>query len=59
MLKKLIDRFPIGTVLLLMLLTLSPMMALRDYTPSNELRYISIVDEALRIGGFDQIKRDE
>ena len=50
MLKKLIDRFPIGTVLLLMLLTLSPMMALRDYTPSNELRYISIVDEALRDG---------
>ena len=50
MLKKLIDRFPIGTVLLLMLLTLSPMMALRDYTPSNELRYISIVDEALQDG---------
>ena len=50
MLKKLIDRFPIGTVVLLMLLTLSPIMALRDYTPSNELRYLSIVDEALQDG---------
>ena len=50
MLKKLIDRHPIGTVILLMLLTLTPLMALRDYTPSNELRYLSIVDEALDQG---------
>ena len=48
--KKLIDSHPIAAVILLMLLTLSPVMALRDYSPSNELRYISIVDEALEQG---------
>ena len=50
MFKKLIDRHPILAVSILMLLTLSPLMALRDYTPSNELRYLSIVDEALQDG---------
>lgn len=50
MIKKLIDKHPILAVILLMLLTLSPVMALRDYSPSNELRYISIVDEALEQG---------
>ena len=50
MFKKLIDRHPIGTVVILMLLCLSPLMALRDYTPSNELRYLSIVDEAIEQG---------
>ena len=50
MIKKLIDRHPILADILLMLLTLAPMMALRDYTPSNELRYISIVDEAIEQG---------
>ena len=50
MIRKLIDRHPILAVILLRLLTLSPMMALRDYTPSNELRYVSIVDEALEQG---------
>ena len=50
MIRKLIDRHPILAVILLMLLTLSPIMALRDYTPSNELRYVSIVDEALEQG---------
>ena len=50
MFKKLIDRHPILAVSILMLLMLSPLMALRDYTPSNELRYLSIVDEALQDG---------
>ena len=50
MLKRLTERHPVLTVILLMLVTLSPMMALRDYTPSNELRYLSIVDEALADG---------
>lgn len=50
MLKRLTERYPVLTVILLMLLTLSPLMALRDYTPSNELRYLSIVDEALEDG---------
>ena len=48
--RKLFERYPVGTVLLLMLLCLSPFMALRDVTPANELRYLSIADEALRDG---------
>lgn len=32
------------------LLVLLPVMLLRDFTPSNELRYLSIADEALREG---------
>ena len=50
MIKKLIDNHPVLAVILLMLLTLAPVMALRDYSPSNELRYISIVDEAIEQG---------
>lgn len=34
------------------LLALLPVMVLRDFTPSNELRYLSIADEALRDGRF-------
>ena len=33
---------------LVVLLCLLPAILLRDYTPSNELRYRSIADEALR-----------
>ena len=29
-----------------------PAIILRDYTPDNELRYLSIADEALRDGHF-------
>lgn len=36
----------------LLLLALLPVLIFRDYTPSNELRYLSIVDEALRNGNF-------
>lgn len=36
----------------LYLIALMPAMALRDFTPSNELRYLSIADEALRNGNF-------
>ena len=50
MVKKLFEKHPVGAVLLLMLITLSPVMALRDYSPSNELRYVSIVDEAISEG---------
>lgn len=32
------------------LLAMLPVMILRDFTPSNELRYLSIADEALRDG---------
>lgn len=48
--KKLFERYPVGVVLLLMLLCLSPFMAMRDVTPANELRYLSIADEAIREG---------
>ena len=34
------------------LLALLPVMVLRDFTPSNELRYLSIADEASRDGRF-------
>ena len=39
-------RFPL--LLAGCLLALLPVMLLRDFTPSNELRYLSIADEALR-----------
>ena len=48
--KKLLDRFPVIAVVLLLAVTLAPMMATRDYSPSNELRYVSIVDEAFTEG---------
>ena len=35
---------------LLWFIALLPVLLLRDYTPDNELRYLSIVDEALRNG---------
>lgn len=34
----------------LLLLAILPVLIFRDYTPSNELRYLSIVDEAFRNG---------
>ena len=33
-------------------LALLPILLFRDYTPDNELRYLSIADEALRNGTF-------
>ncbi|MFA6872880.1 MAG: dolichyl-phosphate-mannose--protein mannosyltransferase [Bacteroidaceae bacterium] len=36
----------------IILLLLLPVLLLRDFTPSNELRYLSIVDEAMRNGNF-------
>ena len=50
--RKWFENYPVGAALLLALLSLSPFMALRDVTPANELRYLSIVDEALRDGHF-------
>ncbi len=39
-------------IYLLWFVTLLPTMILRDFTPNNELRYLSIVDEALRNGNI-------
>lgn len=37
-------------VYILVLLAFVPLMLLRDVTPNNELRYLSIADEAIRNG---------
>lgn len=37
---------------LIWFVALLPVMILRDFTPNNELRYLSIIDEALRNGTF-------
>lgn len=39
-------------IYLFILIALLPVMIFRDFTPSNELRYLSIADEALRNGQF-------
>ncbi len=37
---------------LILLILVIPVLILRDFTPNNELKYLSIVDEALRDGHF-------
>lgn len=39
-------------IFLLVLATLSPLLILREATPSNELRYLNIVDQALESGNL-------
>ena len=39
-------------IFLVAIIALLPIMIFRDYTPDNELRYLSIADEALRNGTF-------
>ena len=39
-------------IYLIWFIALLPAIILRDYTPNNELRYLSIVDEAIRNGSF-------
>ena len=41
---------PVLLAFLLMFVALTPLMILRDFTPANELRYLSIADEAIRDG---------
>ena len=48
--KRLFEAHPLFFVFLGMLLCLAPVLALRDFTPANELRYLSIADEALAQG---------
>ncbi len=43
-------RMPLLTVLVLVLVAVLPIIILRDFTPSNELRYLSIADESLATG---------
>ena len=37
---------------LILFILVIPVLILRDFTPNNELKYLSIVDEALRDGHF-------
>ena len=37
---------------LLLLLAFLPLLFFRDFTPDNELKYLSIADEAIRNGNF-------
>lgn len=50
--KDFLKKNPVGPVLLLMLVCLAPLMAMRDFSPANELRYLSIADEAISNGNF-------
>ena len=50
--RKLIEKYPVGAVMVFAMLCLLPLMILRDFSPANELRYLSIADEALSGGHF-------
>ena len=39
-------------IYLIWFIALLPIMILRDFTPNNELRYLSIVDEAISNGNI-------
>ena len=45
-------KHPLLAVFLFTIICLIPEMLMRDFTPSNELRYLSIADEALAGGNF-------
>ncbi len=47
-----LTRHPMMTVFAFTLICLFPVMLTRDFTPSNELRYLSIADEALADGNI-------
>lgn len=49
-LKDFLGRYPVWISFIFMTICLLPVMALRDFSPSNELRYLSIADEALANG---------
>ena len=48
--KKLFEKYPVASVMLLVLLCMAPVLVFRDFSPANELRYLSIADEALSNG---------
>lgn len=50
--KKFIAKHPVLAVFSVALLMLAPVMSLRDFSVSNELRYLSIVDEMIRDGNI-------
>ena len=52
MIRNFIRRHPLAAVFAFVTVCVLPMMLFRDPSPGNELRYLSIVDEALRDGHF-------
>lgn len=50
MIREFVRKYPVFSALLLMFAASIPMMILRDWSPSNELRYLSIADEAIADG---------
>ena len=50
MLKTFFKSHPIAVAFVLMFITLFPVLCMRDVSPSNELRYLSIADEAIANG---------
>lgn len=50
--RRLFERFPVGLICLGWLLCFAPLLLLRDFSSANELRYLSIADEALAQGHF-------
>lgn len=45
-------KYPAASAILLVFMATIPIMIVRDWSPSNELRYLSIADEALANGKF-------
>ncbi len=50
--KEWLEKYPVASVMLLVLLCVAPVLAFRDFSPANELRYLSIADEALFEGNW-------
>lgn len=48
--KSIFNKYPVLCVCLLLAVAFTPLMLTRDFSPSNELRYLNIVDEALADG---------
>lgn len=47
-----LNRYPLAAVFAFTFICLFPAMLFRDFTPSNELRYLSIADEAIANGNI-------
>ena len=54
-----IDSISLLKWMLFIFICLIPISALRDFTPANELRYISIADEAIRNGHWSLVHADK
>jgi hypothetical protein len=48
--RRFLQNHPLGAIFILATLCLLPIMILRDFSPDNELKYLSIADEAIENG---------